>query len=53
MKSNYANADPSEWKRFFKTYDRESKDETGKIVIHSNAMEEMYQMFKCRLKEEG
>lgn len=52
MKANYANMATDEWPRYFSQYDRESKDETGLVVVHQNIMEEMYQMFKARMISE-
>ncbi len=48
----YTNANPEDWKRFFDSYDRLSIDTDGKTKLYANAMEEMYQMFKQRMKDE-
>lgn len=40
------------WQKYFEQYDRVSFDETGLKKTYGNAMEELYQMFKARLKDE-
>jgi len=49
----YANMSTEDVKRWFKQWDRTAIDETGKETNYSNAMEEMYQMFKARERLEA
>ncbi len=48
----YANRTPLDWQKYFQEYDRLSVSEDGKTKVYANAMEEMYQMFKQRMKDE-
>jgi hypothetical protein len=52
MDKNYTNMPSDEWAKWFKQFERTSFEEDGKVHIYANQMEEIFQMFKARMKWE-